>query len=78
MSCKHYIRWYSPVCFECLDISKYTYYMCHHCHNEEEAHEMERHKVIYMKCNLCNCYQKKSNKCINPDCYAKKTQLLLF
>ena len=72
MECKHYIRWYSPVCLECFSTKKYNDYMCHHCHNEEEAHEMDRHKVIYMKCNLCHIYQKKSNKCINPDCYAKE------
>ena len=69
MKCKHYIRWYSPVCLECFSTKKYNDYMCHHCHNEVESHKMDRHKVVYMKCNLCHTYQKKSNKCINPDCY---------
>lgn len=67
MNCKHYIRWLIPVCSECNKP-----YDCHHCHNEEELHEMDRNKVKLMKCLFCNVYQPKNDKCINPECFKKK------
>ena len=76
--CQHYLRWYIPVCQECIvgdgnGKKKITLaHSCHHCHNEEEYHEMDRSKVKYMKCILCGTFQEKSNKCKNPDCYAKE------
>ena len=66
MNCKH-IRWLIPVCSECNKP-----YDCHHCHNEEELHEMDRSKVKLMKCLFCNVYQPKNDKCINPECFKKK------
>lgn len=73
MSCNHYFRFSIPICNDCV-INKKTkeHYGCHHCHNEEEFHKMDRSKVKLMKCLLCKCVQPKSDHCINPDCYAPK------
>jgi hypothetical protein len=69
--CKHYINWHIPICNECISIKKVGKYNCHFCHNDIETHKMDRCNVKYMKCILCNCFQTKSSKCINPDCYSK-------
>ena len=63
MGCEHYVRRCRLVA-PCCDKE----YVCRHCHNEAEAHEMDRHAVKEVVCNKCNHRQPVSNTCINNEC----------
>ena len=74
MKCSHYIRFFELVCEECLKDKKQKQkiFPCHHCHNENTYHKIDRSKVLKMKCKFCNCIQPKNNVCINPECFKKE------
>ena len=63
VGCEHYVRRCRLVA-PCCDKE----YACRHCHNEAEAHEMDRHAVKEVVCNKCNHRQPVSNTCINNEC----------
>lgn len=63
MGCEHYVRRCRLIA-PCCDKE----YVCRHCHNEAEAHEMDRHAVKEVVCNKCNHRQPVSNTCCNNDC----------
>jgi RING finger and CHY zinc finger domain-containing protein 1 len=58
ISCNHYKRNCQLMCVTCK-----KFYPCRICHDDNEDHKIERHKVEYIKCNECNLKQKKSSKC---------------
>jgi len=65
LGCKHYKRACRVQCPDCKQ-----YYTCRHCHNKEEAHEMNRHKISKMQCMKCNMIQDVGQVCKNPSCKA--------
>jgi RING finger/CHY zinc finger protein 1 len=58
--CEHYLRKCSFVSPCCNKI-----YKCRLCHDASETHEINRHSVRYIVCQLCDTKQPVSNKCIN-------------
>ena len=63
MGCEHYVRRCRLIA-PCCDKE----YVCRHCHNESEAHEMDRHAVKEVVCAACNEQQTVSNTCCNNNC----------
>ena len=63
IGCEHYVRRCRLVA-PCCDKE----YVCRHCHNESEAHEMDRHAVKEVVCNECNNRQPVSQTCSNEGC----------
>lgn len=61
--CEHYVRRCSLIA-PCCDKA----YVCRHCHNDAESHEMDRHAVKEVVCNDCNCRQPVSQTCSNESC----------
>ena len=59
IECIHYKRNCRLQCIECKKI-----YSCRVCHDDNEEHKMERHKVEKIKCNECGLVQGKTDKCI--------------
>jgi len=60
VGCEHYVRrclLVAPCCNKA--------YVCRHCHNDAEAHEMDRHAVKDVVCAACNERQPVSNACLN-------------
>ena len=62
--CSHYKR-YTSILSKCCN----KIYPCRICHDENEDHVINRHDIDYMKCDMCNCLQKISNSCKNPECF---------
>ena len=60
VGCEHYVRRCRLVA-PCCD----KVYACRHCHNDAEAHEMDRHAVKEVVCAACNKRQPVSNTCLN-------------
>ena len=63
VGCEHYVRrcqLVAPCCNKA--------YVCRHCHNDAEAHEMDRHAVKEVVCAACNERQPVSNTCCNIEC----------
>ena len=63
VGCEHYVRrcrLIAPCCNKA--------YWCRHCHNDAEAHEMDRHAVKEVVCNECNNRQPVSQTCSNEGC----------
>lgn len=61
--CEHYVRrcrLVAPCCNKA--------YWCRHCHNDAEAHEMNRHAVKEVVCDKCNKRQPVSQTCCNNNC----------
>jgi RING finger/CHY zinc finger protein 1 len=63
VGCEHYVRRCLLVA-PCCDKA----YVCRHCHNDAEAHEMDRHAVKEVVCAECNERQPVSNACLNNEC----------
>jgi RING finger/CHY zinc finger protein 1 len=61
--CEHYVRRCSLVAPCCGKV-----YTCRHCHNDAETHEMNRHEVKEVVCNMCDHRQPVSQTCCNDDC----------
>ena len=61
--CEHYVRRCSLVAPCCNKA-----YVCRHCHNDAETHEMDRHAVKEVVCNECNVRQPVSQTCNNEAC----------
>jgi RING finger/CHY zinc finger protein 1 len=57
--CEHYVRRCRLVAPCCDNV-----YWCRHCHNDAEAHEMDRHAVKEVVCDECNMQQSVSNTCL--------------
>ena len=62
--CTHYNRTFDIVA-PCCNRT----YACRVCHDSNENHTMDRHKIAYMKCKACMCYQQITASCQNPQCY---------
>ena len=60
VGCEHYVRRCRLVATCCNKA-----YVCRHCHNDAEAHEMDRHAVKEVVCAECNNPQPVSNTCLN-------------
>jgi RING finger/CHY zinc finger protein 1 len=63
VGCEHYVRrclLVAPCCNKA--------YVCRHCHNDAEAHEMDRHAVKEVVCAACTVQQPVSQTCCNPNC----------
>ena len=60
VGCEHYVRRCRLVATCCNKA-----YVCRHCHNDAEAHEMDRHAVKEVVCAECNNQQPVSNTCLN-------------
>ena len=58
IGCEHYVRRCSLVAPCCGKT-----YVCRHCHNDAEAHEMDRNAVKEVVCNRCNEQQPVSQTC---------------
>ena len=58
VGCEHYVRRCRLVA-PCCD----KVYACRHCHNDAEAHEMDRHAVKEVVCAACNKRQPVSQTC---------------
>ena len=63
VGCEHYVRRCLLVA-PCCDKA----YVCRHCHNDAEAHEMDRHAVKEVVCAACTVQQPVSQTCCNPNC----------
>lgn len=63
VGCEHYVRRCRLVA-PCCDKE----YVCRHCHNDAEAHEMNRHEVKEVVCAVCNNRQPVSQTCSNNKC----------
>jgi len=63
MECKHYVRRCSLLAPCCNKV-----YVCRHCHNDAETHELDRHAVKEIVCNVCGQQQLVGNTCINKIC----------
>jgi len=61
--CEHYVRRCRLVAL-CCDKE----YACRHCHNDAEAHEMNRHDVKEVVCTECEQRQPVSATCCNNEC----------
>ena len=61
--CEHYVRRCSLVAPCCNKV-----YVCRHCHNDAETHEMDRHAVKELICHECNQQQPVSQTCNNEAC----------
>ena len=61
--CEHYVRRCSLVAPCCGKT-----YVCRHCHNDAETHEMNRRDVKEVVCNMCDHRQPVSQTCCNDDC----------
>ena len=61
--CEHYVRRCRLVAPCCGKM-----YGCRHCHNDAEAHEMNRHAVKEVVCDKCNKRQPVSQTCCNNNC----------
>jgi len=61
--CEHYVRRCSLVAPCCNKV-----YVCRHCHNDAETHEMDRHAVKEVVCNECNQRQPVGQTCNNESC----------
>lgn len=61
--CEHYVRRCRLIA-PCCD-KEYT---CRHCHNDAEAHEMNRHEVKEVVCSACEQRQPVSATCCNSAC----------
>jgi RING finger/CHY zinc finger protein 1 len=60
VGCEHYVRrchLVAPCCNKA--------YVCRHCHNDAESHEMDRHAVKEVVCAECNARQSVSNTCLH-------------
>eukprot|EP01083_Nonionella_stella_P008008 23049_1 len=57
--CVHYARncWIKP---KCCDI----WYVCRHCHDTGNHHQMDRYSIEFVKCMRCGTEQKSSKYCI--------------
>ena len=63
VGCEHYVRrcrLIAPCCGK--------EYVCRHCHNDAETHEMDRHAVKEVVCTACNNQQSVSQTCSNERC----------
>jgi len=61
--CEHYVRRCSLVAPCCNKA-----YVCRHCHNDAETHEIDRHAVKEVVCNECNQRQPVGQTCNNEAC----------
>lgn len=61
--CEHYVRRCSLVAPCCNKV-----YVCRHCHNDAETHEIDRHAVKEVVCNECNQRQPVGQTCNNEAC----------
>ena len=60
VGCEHYVRRCLLVA-PCCDKA----YVCRHCHNDAETHEMNRHAVKEVACTECSERQPVSETCVN-------------
>ncbi|RKP21640.1 zf-CHY-domain-containing protein [Rozella allomycis CSF55] len=60
MGCKHYRRG-NKIFAKCCG----KWYVCRFCHNENETHEINRHKIEKMLCMKCNEVQDCAKECQN-------------
>ena len=63
VGCEHYVRRCLLVA-PCCDKE----YACRHCHNDAEAHEIDRHAVKEVVCAICDQRQPVSQTCLNDAC----------
>jgi len=59
-TCDHYTRgckFISPCCNKIVN--------CRICHNNENDHEIDRFKIVKIKCNFCDTEQDVSNECVH-------------
>jgi RING finger/CHY zinc finger protein 1 len=61
--CEHYIRRCSLIA-PCCDKA----YVCRHCHNDAEDHDIDRHAVKEVVCAVCDHRQPVSQTCCNEAC----------
>lgn len=61
--CEHYVR-HCRLIAPCCDKE----YACRHCHNDAEAHEINRHAVKEVVCTECDQRQPVSALCCNESC----------
>ena len=61
--CEHYLRRCSLVA-PCCDKA----YVCRHCHNDAEDHDIDRHAVKEVVCTVCDQRQPVSQTCCNEAC----------
>ena len=61
--CEHYLRRCSLIA-PCCDKA----YVCRHCHNDTESHDIDRHAVKEVVCAVCDQRQSVSQTCCNEAC----------